>query len=72
MSGGLCVTVLDKDRKKVNSFVQTSRRSENVKFSNPHGVAITPDNFIVVAYNHKIQKISMNGNCVKSVGKQGS
>ena len=41
-----CVTVLDKDRKKVKSFGQGS---ENVKFSFPCGVAITSDNFILVA-----------------------
>ena len=66
------VTVLDRDGKKVKSFGVKSRGSENVKFSYPYGVAITPDNFILVADSHKIQKISMDGKCIKSVGKKGS
>ena len=70
--GAHCVTVLDRDGKKVKSFGQKSGGSRNVKFSRPRGVAITPDNFILVADNHKIQKISMDGKCIKSVGKQGS
>ena len=66
-----CVTILDRDGKKVKSF---GGGSGNVKFSKPRGLAITPDNlFILVADNHKIQKISMDdGRCVKLVGKQGS
>ena len=67
-----CVTVLDRDGKKVKSFGVKSEGSGNVKFFQPRGVAITPDNFILVADNHKIQKISVDGKCVKSVGKQGS
>ena len=67
-----CVTVLDRDGKKVKSFGLKSRGSVNVNFHYPRGVAITPDNFILVADNHKIQKISMDGKCIKSVGKEGS
>ena len=67
-----CVTVLDRDGKKLKSFGQKSGGSENVNFRYPRGVVITPDNFILVADNHKIQKISMDGECIKSVGKQGS
>ena len=69
---GHYVTVLDRDGKKVKSFGQRSGRKRNVKFSHPRGVAITPDNFILVADSSKIQKISMDGKCVKSVGKEGS
>ena len=63
-NGSNCITVLDKDGKKLKSFYQ------NISY--PGGVAITPDNFILVADEHKIQKISMNGKRIKSVGKQGS
>ena len=65
---GHCVTVLDKDGKKVKSFGQGS---ENVKFSFPCGVAITSDNFILVADIQEIQKISMDGKRITSVGKRG-
>ena len=67
-----CVTILDRDAKKVKLFGLKSEGSRNIKFSQPRGVAITPDNFILVTDDHKIQKISMDGKCIKSVGKQGS
>ena len=67
-----CVTVLNIDGKKVKCFGKNSGGIGNVKFTHPRGVAITPDNFILVADSHKIQKISMNGECIASVGKQGS
>ena len=69
---GHCVTILDRVGKKIKSFSQKSGGSGNVKFFCPRGVAITPDNFILVADNHKIQKMSMDGKSIKSIGKQGS
>ena len=66
---GDCVTILDRDGKKVKSFGQVS---ENVEFFYPHGIAISPNNLIPVNDKHKIQKISMDGECIKSVGKQGN
>ena len=69
---GHCVTTLDRDGKKVKSFGLKKLGIKNVKFSYPRGIAITQDNFIIVADNHKIQKISMDGKCITSVGKQGS
>ena len=67
---GNCVTILDKEGKKVKSFGGEGG-SGNVEFSWPCGVAITPDNFIlVVSDGNRIQKISMDGDCVASVGEQ--
>ena len=63
-NGDNCITVLDRDGKKVKSFCQDIFK--------PGAVAITPDNFVLVADEHKVQKISMNGRYVISVGKQGS
>ena len=54
-----CVTILDKEG-----------RSGNVEFSSADGVVITPDNFILVSDDPRIQKISMDGDCVASVGEQ--
>ena len=68
---GDCVTILDNEGKKVKSF-GVKGGSGNVQFSCPRGVAITPDNFILVSDNHRIQKISMDGDCVASVGEKGS
>ena len=68
---GNCVTILDREGKKVKSLGGRGG-SGNVKFSYPHGVAITPDKFILVSDNHRIQKISMDGYLIASVGGKGS
>ena len=68
-NGDNCVTVLDRDGKKVKSFSQEN--SGNINFVNPRGVAITSDKFILIGDDHKIQKISMDGKRITSVGKQG-
>ena len=70
-NGGDCVTILDNEGKKMKSFGGKGG-SGNVQFSWPCGVAITPDNFILVSDNHRIQKISMDGDLVASVGEKGS
>ena len=69
--GGSCVTILDNEGKKVKSLGGKGG-SGNVHFSRPHGVAITPDNFILVCDGNRIQKISMDGDCIASVGEEGS
>ena len=68
---GDCVTILDREGKKVKSLGGKGGRG-NVKFSTPRGVAITPDKFILVSDDHKIQKISIDGYLIASVGKAGS
>ena len=69
---GNCVTILDNEGKKVKSLGGKGG-SGNVQFSYPRGVAITPDNFILVSDgNDRIQKISMDGDCIASVGEKGS
>ena len=67
-----CVTILDNEGKKVKSLGGKGG-SGNVEFHSPKGVAITPDNFILVSdESHRIQKISMDGDCIASVGEYGS
>ena len=68
---GDCVIILDREGKKVKSLGGKGG-SGNVKFYIPRGVAITPDKFILVSDNHRIQKISMDGYRKASVGKEGS
>uniref|UniRef100_A0A1X7T212 Uncharacterized protein n=1 Tax=Amphimedon queenslandica TaxID=400682 RepID=A0A1X7T212_AMPQE len=68
---GHCVTILDREGKKLKSFGGEGG-SGNVKFSFPSGVAITPDKFILVSDEHRIQKISMDGYLIASVGEEGS
>uniref|UniRef100_A0A1X7TVC5 B-box C-terminal domain-containing protein n=1 Tax=Amphimedon queenslandica TaxID=400682 RepID=A0A1X7TVC5_AMPQE len=70
-NNGDCVTILDREGKKVKSLGGKGG-SGNVKFSGPHSVAITPDKFILVSDNHRIQKISMDGYLIASVGEWGS
>ncbi|XP_019851922.1 PREDICTED: E3 ubiquitin-protein ligase TRIM71-like [Amphimedon queenslandica] len=68
---GQCITILDREGKKVKSLGGKGG-SGNVKLSFPRGLAITPDNFILVSDDHRIQKISMDGYFVASVGENGS
>ena len=68
---GHCVTILDREGKKVKSLGGEGG-SGNFKFSYPRGIAITPDKFILVSDNHRIQKISMDGYRIASVGEKGS
>uniref|UniRef100_A0A1X7TKG5 SMP-30/Gluconolactonase/LRE-like region domain-containing protein n=1 Tax=Amphimedon queenslandica TaxID=400682 RepID=A0A1X7TKG5_AMPQE len=63
------VTILDKEGKKL---LGGKGGSGNVKFFNPRGVAITPDKFILVSDSDRVQKISMDGYLIASVGKKGS
>ena len=67
--GDDCVIKLDSKGKKVKSL---GIERKGYIFSAPRGVAITPDNFILVSDNHRIVKISMDGDCKKSVGGKGS
>uniref|UniRef100_A0A1X7UVR6 Uncharacterized protein n=1 Tax=Amphimedon queenslandica TaxID=400682 RepID=A0A1X7UVR6_AMPQE len=67
---GNCVTILDREGKKVKSLGGEGG-SGNVKFLCLRGVAITPDQFILVSDNHRIQKISMDGYLIASVGEKG-
>ena len=70
-SSGNCVTILDKEGKKVKSLGEKGG-SGNVKFCYPRGVAITPDKFILVSDDHRILMISMDGYLIASVGEEGS
>ena len=65
---GHCVTILDREGKKLKSL-GLKGGSGNVKFSYPRDVAITPDKFILVSDNHRIQKISMDGYRIALVGE---
>uniref|UniRef100_A0A1X7UHH6 SMP-30/Gluconolactonase/LRE-like region domain-containing protein n=1 Tax=Amphimedon queenslandica TaxID=400682 RepID=A0A1X7UHH6_AMPQE len=69
---GDCVTILDREGKKVKSLGGEGG-SGNVYFSYPGGVAITPDKFILISDDsNRIQKISMDGYLIASVGEEGS
>ena len=65
-----CVTILDREGKKVKSL--GGKGGSGIQFSIPRGIAITPDKFILVSDNYRIQKISMDGYLIASVGEEGS
>ena len=68
---GNCVTILDREGRKVKSLGGEGG-SGNVKFYYPRGITITPDKVILVSDSHRIQKISMDGYHIASVGKKSN
>ena len=66
-----CLTILDKNGKKIYSFDHKGE-NDKVKITYPRGVAITSDNHLLVADDHTIKKITMDGMLIKSVGVKGT
>ncbi len=60
------VTIIPKEEK---GTVTEKRRIG--QFKNPRGVAITKDGHLLVTDNHRIQKLTIDGVCLKSVGNEG-
>ena len=60
------ITILNKEGKKVKSF--GTRGTKEGQFTNPRGVAISHDGHILVTDDHRLQKLTFEGDCVKSVG----
>ncbi len=64
--GTHCITILNKQAIKVRSFgVQGINDGE---FTDPRGVAITNDQHVLVTDLHRLQKLTLNGVFVKSIG----
>ena len=64
-----CITILNKEGKKVKSFgTRGTKGTKEGQFTYPHGVAISQDGHILVTDNHRLQKLTFEGDCVKSVG----
>ena len=61
-----CITILNKEGKKVKSF--GTNGTKEGQFTNPRGVAISHDGHILVTDEHRLQKLTFEGDCVKSVG----
>ena len=60
------ITILNKEGKKVKSF--GTEGTKEGQFTHPRGVAISHDGHILVTDNHRLQKLTFEGDCVKSVG----
>ena len=65
-NGANCITILNKEGKKVKSF--GTEGTKEGQFTNPCGVAISHDGHILVTDNHRLQKLTFEGDYVKSVG----
>ena len=64
-----CITILNKEGKKVKSFgTRGTRGTKEGQFTFPRGVTISHDGHILVTDNHRLQKLTFEGDCVKSVG----
>ena len=61
-----CITILNKEGKKVKSF--GTKGTKKGQFIYPCGVAISQDGHILVTDDHRLQKLTFEGDCVKSVG----
>ena len=61
-----CITILNKEGKKVKSF--GTKGTKEGQFTNPRGVAISHDGHILVTDEHRLQKLTFESDCVKSVG----
>ena len=64
------ITILNKAGKKVRSF--GTEGTKEGQFIFPCGVAITNDGHILVIDDHRLQKLTSDGACVKSVGSSKS
>ena len=65
--GADCITILNKEGKKVKSF-----GTKKGQFTDPCGVAISHDGYILVIDKHRLQKLTFEGDCMRSVGRRKS
>ena len=61
------ISILDSE-----GYMLTSHNMPFGIFVVMRGIAVAPDRFIIVADNHRIHKMNMNGEDIKSVGRKGS
>ena len=65
-NGKHCITIVNKEGKKVKSFGR--KGTKKGQFTCPWGVTISLDGHILVTDDHRLQKLTFNGDCVNSVG----
>ena len=67
------ITIVNKEGKKARSFQSVrSFGTKEIQFTRPRGVAITNDKHILVTDEHRLQKLTFDGDCVQSVGSSES
>ena len=62
-----CITILNEEGRKVRSL-----GTKEGEFTNPCGVAISQDGHILVTDDHRLQKLTNEGVCLRSVGSIGN
>ena len=69
---GHCITVLDREGKKMKSF--GSLGSVRGQFIYPSDIAVTSNRTILVgdSSNHRIQELTMEGECIACIGEVGN
>ena len=69
---GHCITILDREGKKMRSFGSSGEGRGQLKY--PRGVAITSKGTVLVvdSNNHRIQEFTMEGDCISCVGTKGN
>ena len=69
---GHCITVLDREGKKMKSFGSQGRRRG--QFIYPSGIAVTSNRTILVgdSSNHRIQELTTEGECIACIGESGN
>ena len=67
-NGANCVTILNRDGRIVKSFGRKEKKKS--QFTSPRGVAISHDGHILVTDEHRLQKLTFEGDFVKSVGSR--
>ena len=67
--GAHCISILNKEGRKIKTLGQLQT---GVRFNYPQGVAISIDGHILVTDEHRLQKLTTDGVCVKSVGRSRS
>ena len=65
-----CITFFNSEGRKLGKI--GSKGKEDGKFTDPRGIAITANNHILVTDYDRIQKLTMNGRCVRSVCGKGT
>ena len=65
-----CITIINKEEKMVKSSGR--KGTKEGQFTNPCKVAISQDGYILVTDEHRLQKLTFEGHCAKSVGSSES
>ena len=63
-----CVTIIPSEEKDQSPLPGTTKRRRIEQLTCPHGVAITKDGHLLVTDRHRLQKLTTDGVCLKSVG----